>query len=206
MQGDLYILSSPSGGGKTTLVRQLVAEVNDIVISVSHTTRPMRPSEKHGVDYYFVSPEEFSSLQNTGAFLEHAQVFDNYYATARAEVLSYLDRGIDVILPIDWQGFRNIKALYPSAIGIFVLPPSLELLKARLHNRGQDTETTIAHRMQKAASEMSHYVEYDFLIINDDLSTALQDLKAIVRAERLRKTRQTQKHEALFHSLPTPYD
>ena len=188
--GILYIVSAPSGAGKTSLLRQLVAADARLVVSVSHATRAMRPGEVDGEHYHFVSVERFLELAGEGAFLEHAKVFDNYYGTAEASVRGPLASGRDVILEIDWQGARQVRQRFPEAVAVFVAPPSIEALRERLSGRGQDSEDVVARRMADAQSELSHYPEYDYLVINDDFDVALAELRAIVTAERLREPRQ----------------
>lgn len=199
--GKLYIISAPSGAGKTSLVKQLVADLDGLTVSVSHTTRKMRPGEAHGQDYYFVSVAEFQAMQEEQAFLEHAQVFDNFYGTAQQTVEENLNRGLDVVLEIDWQGAEQIKKLLPDSLSIFILPPSTEVLFERLRNRGQDGEEIIARRMRDAVTEMSHYNEFDYLVVNDVFEQALTELKSIVIANRLIKQRQLHNLRPLLTSL-----
>ncbi|MCK9622283.1 MAG: guanylate kinase [Methylobacter sp.] len=199
--GKLYIISAPSGAGKTSLVKQLVADLDGLTVSVSHTTRKMRPGEAHGQDYYFVSVAEFQVMQEEQAFLEHAQVFDNFYGTAQQTVEENLNRGLDVVLEIDWQGAEQIKKLLPDSLSIFILPPSTEVLFERLRNRGQDGEEIIARRMRDAVTEMSHYNEFDYLVVNDVFEQALTELKSIVIANRLTKQRQLHNLRPLLTSL-----
>lgn len=180
-RGRLFILSAPSGGGKSSLAQALVQTLPDVAVSVSHTTRPPRPGEHDGVHYYFVSEAEFQDMVARGEFLEHAKVFDNYYGTSRAQVERQLAAGKHVLLDIDWQGMRAIKARMPEAVSIFILPPSREALEQRLRGRGQDSEAVIARRMRDAVAEMSHYREFDHVVVNDDFDAALADLAAIVR-------------------------
>jgi len=199
--GKLYIISAPSGAGKTSLVKQLVADLDGLTVSISHTTRPMRPGEAHGQDYYFISVADFQAMQTEQAFLEHAQVFDNFYGTAQQTVEDNLNKGLDVILEIDWQGAEQIKKLLPDSLSIFILPPSTEVLLQRLRNRGQDGEEVIARRMRDAVTEMSHYNEFDYLVVNDAFEQALTELKSIVIANRLTRQRQAHKLEPLLASL-----
>jgi len=186
MTGTLYIISAPSGAGKTSLVKALLEATTGLVVSVSHTTRPQRPGEVDGKDYHFVDHEQFLEIVATGGFLEHAQVFDNHYGTARAPVLDQLHQGVDVILEIDWQGARQVRAAMPEAVSIFILPPSRQELEQRLRGRGQDSDGVIARRMRDAVNEMSHYREFDYLVVNDDFREARNDLLAIFRSRRLR--------------------
>lgn len=199
--GKLYIISAPSGAGKTSLVKQLREDVDKLVVSVSHTTRTMRNGEKHGSDYFFVSVDEFKAMIEAQAFLEHAQVFDNFYGTAQKTVEDNLAQGLDVILEIDWQGAQQVRNMLSQSISIFILPPSIDVLKQRLQNRGQDTEETIARRMRDAVTEMSHYPEFDYLIVNDDFTTALHQLKSIVIANRQLQHRQQQLLSPLLENL-----
>jgi len=199
--GKLYIISAPSGAGKTSLVKQLVADLDGLTVSVSHTTRKMRPGEAHGQDYYFVSVAEFQAMQEEQAFLEHAQVFDNFYGTAQQTVEENLNRGLDVVLEIDWQGAEQIKKLLPDSLSIFILPPSTEVLFERLRNRGQDGEEIIARRMRDAVTEMRHYDEFDYLVVNDVFEQALTELKSIIIANRLTKQRQLHNLRPLLTSL-----
>ena len=184
-KGSLYIVAAPSGAGKTSLVTELVKTTRHITVSVSHTTRPMREGEKDGVNYNFTSIDDFQHMIGQGVFLEHAEVFGNFYGTSQAWVEEQLEKGVDVILEIDWQGGQQVRRLMPDAIGIFILPPSQKELHKRLTGRGQDDENVIAHRMAKAVSEMSHYNEFDYIIINDNFEEALFDLKAVIRSKRL---------------------
>jgi len=199
--GTLYIIAAPSGAGKTSLVKQLVADTANLTVSISHTTRAMRPGEADGQDYYFVSVAKFQAMLAGQAFLEHAQVFDNFYGTARQTVQDNLNQGLDVILEIDWQGAQQIKRLLPDSLGIFILPPSIAVLEQRLRGRGQDDEAIIARRMRDAVAEMSHYREFDYLVVNDDFALALQELKSIITSQRLLRVRQEQQYQALLAAL-----
>ncbi|PKD39132.1 guanylate kinase [Methylomonas sp. Kb3] len=201
ISGKLYIISAPSGAGKTSLVKQLIAEMDDLAVSVSHTTRAMRSGEQDGVDYFFVPVNEFKAMIERQAFLEHAQVFDNFYGTAQQTVQDNLAKGLDVILEIDWQGAQQVRRMLPESLSIFILPPSIEVLRQRLQNRGQDNPEVIARRMRDAVTEMSHYPEYDYLIVNDDFNLALQQLKSIVTANRLTQNQQQKTLAALLQDL-----
>ncbi len=200
-RGKLYTISAPSGAGKTSLVSALIDSTAKVRVSVSHTTRTMRPGEQDGVNYHFVSHDDFQSMLAEHAFLEHAEVFGNYYGTSQAWVEQTLNDGDDVILEIDWQGAQQIKTLMPDTLAIFIMPPSQTTLRERLTNRGQDDDAVIDKRMAEAVSEMSHYEQGDFLVINDDFDEALADLKAIIRGSRLGLEPQKQRHQALLSDL-----
>jgi len=200
-QGTLYTISAPSGAGKTSLVAELLKRTPRLGVSVSHTTRPMRPGEVDGVNYHFVSHAKFEKMLESSAFLEHAQVFDNFYGTSQQWVESQLAAGEDVILEIDWQGAQQVRRLMPNTVAIFIMPPSKEALNERLTGRGQDDSAVIQRRMDAAVAEMSHYVESDFVVINDDFNTALADLEAIVRSHRLSLANQQLRHQALLSAL-----
>jgi guanylate kinase len=202
--GTLYIISAPSGAGKTSLVKAMLGELQGARVSVSHTTRAMRPGEQDKVDYHFIDKPRFETMVAAGDFLEHAQVFDNYYGTSKASVQAQLDQGLDVILEIDWQGARQVRNWRPEAVSIFILPPSREALEERLRGRGTDSDTIIQRRMRDAVNEMSHYPEYDFLIINDRFETALLELQAILIAQRQRLALQQARHPALLAGLLAP--
>lgn len=164
--------------------------MDQLVVSVSHTTRGMRKGEVHGSDYFFVSVDEFKTMIEAQAFLEHAQVFDNFYGTAQKTVEDNLTQGLDVILEIDWQGAQQVRNRLPNSVSIFILPPSIDVLKHRLQNRGQDNDEVIERRMRDAVTEMSHYPEFDYLVVNDDFNVALHQLKSIILANRLQQSRQ----------------
>ncbi|QCR37679.1 guanylate kinase [Nissabacter sp. SGAir0207] len=202
-QGTLYIVSAPSGAGKSSLIQALLKTqpLYDTQVSISHTTRAKRPGENHGEHYYFVSEAEFCDMIEKEDFLEHAQVFGNYYGTSRAAIEKVLKTGVDVFLDIDWQGAKQIREKMPASRSIFILPPSKDELDRRLRGRNQDSEEVIAKRMAQAVAEMNHYAEYDYLIVNDDFDLALLDLKTIIRAERLRLGRQKLKYDALITKL-----
>ena len=200
-QGHLYIISAPSGAGKTSLIKALLKSVDRIKVSVSHTTRPRRPKEVDGVDYHYINVEQYQKMLAEGDFLEYAEVFGNHYGTSKKSVEELVDRGTDVILELDWQGARQIQKKMPKAIRIFVLPPSLDALQQRLNDRAQDDDSVIQKRMLEAKQEMSHYNEYQFVIINDDFEVAFNELKSLVTAERLRLERQSFEHHDLINSL-----
>ncbi|MGB2064125.1 MAG: guanylate kinase, partial [Marinomonas gallaica] len=174
---------------------------SNVRISVSHTTRAPRSGEEHGREYFFVDVDSFLDMIADNAFFEHAQVFDNYYGTSKQAIFDMLDQGLDVILEIDWQGARQVRELYPEAIGVFILPPSLSALEERLTGRGTDSEDVIARRMSKAVSEMSHYEEYEYVIINDDFEHALTQLKAVFAANRTRTSLIQEIHSELINDL-----
>ncbi|WP_043319928.1 guanylate kinase [Microbulbifer sp. HZ11] len=199
--GTLYTVSAPSGAGKTSLVKALVEADTQVTVSVSHTTRPMRPGEIDGINYHFVDRDGFIAMLGENAFLEHAQVFENFYGTSKAWVEETLASGRDVILEIDWQGAEQVRKLMPETVGIFILPPSQQALLERLTGRGQDDQAVIDKRMAQAIDEMSHYVATDYLIINDDFTTALNELRSIMVAERQRLVRQQERHSGLLQSL-----
>ena len=184
---NLFIVSSPSGAGKSSLIAALIKQyssVHPMTVSVSHTTRAMRPGEINGVHYHFVSNEEFEQMIKRDAFFEWARVFDHYYGTSRENIFKFLEKGTDVFLDIDWQGARQIRKLFPEARSVFILPPSLEELERRLRNRAQDSDEVIRGRMKKAVSEMVHYSEYDYVIVNDVFENSLEKLHSIVLAEQ----------------------
>lgn len=180
-QNRLFVISAPSGAGKTTLVRALMEREPELRFSISYTTRAQRPGEHHGQHYFFVATEVFQGMLEDQAFLEHARVFDNYYGTARAQVDTLLADGHGVVLEIDWQGARQVRAAMPESVGIFVLPPSRAELERRLRGRATDSETVIRRRLADAAADMSHWDEFQYVVVNDDFSTALQALSDIVR-------------------------
>ena len=199
--GTLYIVSAPSGAGKTSLIKALLEAQTQIRVSVSHTTRAMRPGEVDGVNYHFTERAAFIAMLEQDAFLEHAEVFGNLYGTSQHWLEATLKEGFDLILEIDWQGAQQVRRLMPQAKSIFILPPSQAALRQRLNNRGQDSEAIIDERMCEAVSEMSHYVEYDYLVINDDFNSALDDLKAVFRANQLLQSPQQQRFSGLLSQL-----
>lgn len=185
-KGQLFIISAPSGAGKTSLVKALLDLLPGLEVSVSFTTRPKRPSEQAGIDYNYVPIEHFQTMVKEGELLEHAEVFGNYYGTSAKLVEEQLLTGTDVILEIDWQGAQQVRKLVSDCVSIFILPPSKEVLEKRLKGRGQDADNVIARRMQEAVAEMSHYVEFDYLVVNDDFGMALNDLSSLVKSQRLK--------------------
>ena len=198
---NLFIIAAPSGCGKTSLVKALIEKVNNLCVSVSHTTRAARPGEEHGKNYFFVSKEDFNEISNNDGFIESAQVFDNYYGSAKQTVKDLLKQGQDVILEIDWQGAQQVKQSFIDAIGIFILPPSISALEDRLTDRGQDDQSIIDRRMKDAVSEMQHFDEFDYLVINDDFNIALNDLTHIIYTQRLSLAQQTQQQQDLLKQL-----
>lgn len=192
MIANLFIVVAPSGAGKTSLVRALITQVPALQISISHTTRPVRPAEVHGIDYFFVSESAFRSTIEQGLFLEYATVHGSFYGTSKEWVLEQLQQGIDVILEIDWQGARQILQQFPKAVSIFILPPSFETLEHRLRARAQDSEAVIHRRLAAAREELRHYYEFKYLLVNDVFAEALDGLVAIVKAERQLCERQAQ--------------
>lgn len=200
-KGTLYTVSAPSGAGKTSLVTALVGQNPELTVSVSHTTRPMRPGEQDGVNYHFVERDTFLAMLDRTEFLEHAEVFGNLYGTSQRWVEEQLAAGTDVILEIDWQGARQVKRLMPATRAVFILPPSRETLKERLTSRGQDDDTVIQRRMAQAEQEMSHYIESDFLVLNLEFDRALAELQAIVDCHRLRTSVQAERLSATLQDL-----
>ena len=201
--GTLYVVSAPSGAGKSSLIKAYLEQQYDNAtnVSVSHTTRDPRPGEENGKHYHFTTQEEFKALISQNAFFEWAQVFGNFYGTSKLAIEQQLANGIDVFLDIDWQGARQVKAIMPEAKTIFIAPPSRQELERRLTSRGQDSADTIAKRMDEAQSEISHYHEFDYLIVNDDFDCALADLTALMRAERTKQAKQAKKYAKLLAEL-----
>jgi guanylate kinase len=199
--GTLFVVAAPSGGGKTSLTRALLQREPTIQLSVSYTTRAPRPGETDGVDYHFVNPERFQALKDAGEFLEHAHVHGNWYATGATWLKDRVQAGHDVLLEIDWQGAAQVRKLVPDSVHIFILPPSLALLRERLLRRGQDDAEIIERRLKVARDEMRHCGEFDYVIINQDFASAVDDLSAIVRAARLRSAQQRARHGALLQQL-----
>jgi len=201
ISGNLFIVTAPSGAGKTSLVRALLAADSQVKLSISYTTRPMRPGEVGGVDYHFVTEEHFLSMLAEGDFLESAEVHGARYGTSQSWVDAALRSGQDLLLEIDWQGAAQVRSLYPSAIGIFILPPSMQALEQRLRKRGQDSDAVITRRLAAAQEEISHVGEFDYVIINDQFDVAIHDLLAIVRCQRLRGDRQLSRHSDLLQNF-----
>jgi guanylate kinase len=199
--GNLFIVTAPSGAGKTSLVRALLAVDSQARLSVSYTTRPMRPGEVGGFDYHFVTEDYFLKMLEDGDFLECAEVHGARYGTSQTTVESQLREGHDLVLEIDWQGAAQVRGLYPNALSIFILPPSMEVLEQRLNRRGQDSQEVIARRLAGARAEISHVGEFDYVIINDEFEMALQDLLAIVRSQRLRAEKQLYRHQELLQKF-----
>lgn len=199
--GQLYIVAAPSGGGKTTLVNRLIQSMPAIELSVSHTTRLSRPKEIDAQDYFFIDVAHFENMIQENAFLEYAKVFGNYYGTSKKQIEARLASGIDVVLDIDWQGAQQIRSIMPNVISIFLLPPSLQALRERLENRQQDQQSVIDKRMKQAQDELQHYHEFDYLIVNEEFDLALNQLKSIVTAERLKRDRQVIKQRKLLSFL-----
>lgn len=201
VSGQLYVVSAPSGAGKTSLVKALVEANEQLAVSVSHTTRAKRPGEVDGINYHFVSIAEFSAVREQGGFFESAQVFDNFYGTSKQGVLEQLNQGIDVILEIDWQGAAQVKQQMPDAVAIFILPPSTAALRERLTGRGQDDSNVIERRMQSARDEISHFGEADYVVLNDRFETALNDLQAIIKSQRLSQRHQSIRLTSVINDL-----
>ena len=200
-RGNLFILSAPSGAGKSSLISALTEQHQDIKVSVSHTTRAPRPGEENAVHYHFVSVDQFKQNIDKGHFLEWAEVFGNYYGTSKVAIEEMLNQGIDVFLDIDWQGAQQIREQMPSVVTIFIVPPSKQTLRERLNSRGQDSDEVIEQRMTEAQSEMSHYGEFDFLLVNDDFEQCLNELGSIVFAHRLNLSSQSAKYADLLKEL-----
>ncbi len=199
--GNLFILSAPSGAGKSSLYKALLKNDDKVRISVSHTTREPRSGEEYGREYFFTKVQDFIKMIEKDAFFEHARVFDNFYGTTKISVFKMLKQGLDVILEIDWQGARQVRHVHPDVISLFILPPSLKTLEDRLKGRGTDSQDIIARRMSKAVNEMTHYHEYDFVIVNDDFDTALATMQAIFTAMRCKTKRIQKKNDNLISDL-----
>ncbi|HFD86538.1 MAG TPA: guanylate kinase [Gammaproteobacteria bacterium] len=199
--GTLFIVSAPSGAGKTSLLKALQERLDNLAMPVSCTTRAKRPGEQDGVDYHFITPADFARRVEAGDFIEYAEVFGNRYGTLRSTLEDQLEKDVDVVLEIDWQGARQVRAAMPEAISIFILPPSKEALQARLRARGQDSDEIIEGRMREAQAQMTHYDEYDFLLVNDVFEQALDDLELVFRANRLRQVSQCVRHGEILRDL-----
>jgi len=199
--GHLFVIAAPSGAGKTSLVKALTTNMSSVFTSVSHTTRPIRPGEENEKDYYFVDAKTFLNMRDNSEFLEYAEVFGNYYGTSKRRIKEQLSKNIDVILEIDWQGAQQVKQLFPEANSIFILPPSKSALLERLRNRGQDSEEVISRRTLEAITEMSHYHEFDYVIINDQFEIALTELQSIITTQRLSTPVQQKRLQPLIDEL-----
>ena len=199
--GNLFVISAPSGAGKTTLVKLLLGHDGEVQPSISHTTRSPRPGEQNGREYHFIDVATFTAMRSRGDFLEWAEVHGNYYGTSRRWLEERIGAGQDTLLEIDWQGAQQVRQLFPEAVGIFILPPSIEELERRLRGRGQDADEVIRRRVAAALGEMAHVEEFDFAIINNDLQVALAELLSVVRASRLRIGVQRRRHPAVFEFL-----
>jgi guanylate kinase len=197
-RGSLFIIAAPSGGGKTSLVNALLKKDGRLSLSISHTTREARPGELDGRHYHFVSEAEFRQMVDNGGFLEHARVFDHHYGTSRNAVTLQLEQGHDVLLDIDWQGARQIKAVFPECGLVFIIPPSLETLRKRLTGRGQDSTRVIERRMRDARAEISHWAEFDYLVVNDKFDTALEELHTIIKDHRKQRPYKENKNYRLL--------
>lgn len=202
-KGTLYVISAASGAGKTSLLSAMLQQVSGIEVSVSHTTRAPRIGEVDGVNYHFIDKDKFEAMVEAGDFFESASVFGNMYGTSRQHIQQQLHKGKDVVLEIDWQGARQIRQLMPDCKSIYILPPSIAALRERLTSRGQDDEAVINQRMREAVNEMSHYIEFEYLVINDDFDEARNNLTAIIMGQRMLIERQTQKHADLLVQLLT---
>lgn len=200
-RGTLFTVSAPSGAGKTSLLAELVNRLSDIRVSISHTTRAMRPGERNGIDYHFVTEPEFIAMLERAEFLEHARVFGNLYGTSQHWVEEQLNSGTDVVLEIDWQGAIQVRRLLPDCVRVFILPPSIDTLMTRLTSRRQDQPEVIQQRLAQAREEISHYVEADYLIVNDQFDTALDELLAVVKSQRLTLAAQERRFQVLLQSL-----
>ena len=203
MPGTLYIVAAPSGAGKSSIVNAVLKRLPDVALSISYTSRAPRPGERHAQHYHFIGKDEFERMIAAGDFFEHALVHGDYKGTARQSVLPQLEKGLDVLLEIDWQGARQVRAQIPEAKSIFILPPSKQALETRMRNRGQDSEAVIAQRLAAAREEMSHYHEFDYVVVNEHFEMAVQEVAAIFTAQRLVVGQQRIRHKALIEQLLT---
>ncbi len=203
MPGTLYIVAAPSGAGKSSIVNAVLKRLPDVALSISYTSRAPRPGERHAQHYHFIGKDEFERMIAAGDFFEHALVHGDYKGTARQSVLPQLEKGLDVLLEIDWQGARQVRAQIPEAKSIFILPPSKQALETRMRNRGQDSEAVIAQRLAAAREEMSHYHEFDYVVVNEHFELAVQEVAAIFTAQRLVVGQQRIRHKALIEQLLT---
>ncbi|MCF6189031.1 MAG: guanylate kinase [Cocleimonas sp.] len=201
MNGTLYIISAPSGAGKTSMISKLLETLNDAEMAVSHTTRPAREGEVDGKHYHFISADDFLNDVHEDKFLEHANVFGNHYGTSKAAVEVLLEKGVDVILEIDWQGAKQVRDLMPEALSIFILPPSKAELENRLRGRGTDSDEVIAKRLGQSCDDIKHYDEFDYVVINDDFETSVKQLKSIFHANRATLKKQQEKNKSLLDEL-----
>ncbi len=201
MNGTLYIISAPSGAGKTSMISKLLESLTDAEMAVSHTTRPAREGEVDGKHYHFISADEFLNDVHENKFLEHANVFGNHYGTSKAAVEMLLEKGLDVILEIDWQGAQQVRGLMPEALSIFILPPSKTELEKRLRGRGTDSDEVIAKRLGQSCDDIKHYNEFDYVVINDDFEVSVKQLESIFHANRATLEKQKQKNDALLSEL-----
>ncbi len=200
-RGAMFVLAAPSGAGKSSLVREVLRVDAHLRLSISHTTRPPRPGEQDGREYHFVSRDAFAAMHAAGEFLESAEVYGNCYGTSQAWIRSQLEAGEDVLLEIDWQGARQVKALFPGCTSVFILPPSLDALRERLQGRGTDSSEVIQRRLNAARDDLSHVGEFEYVIINNEFSHAVEDLAAIVRAQRMQRARQFLRHPEILPNL-----
>jgi len=203
-KGHLFVISAPSGAGKTSLVKAIMQDASHIQASISYTTRPMREGEVNGKDYHFIKKDTFIKMQNADDFLEYAEVFGNFYGTSKSWLTDTLAKGDDVILEIDWQGAEQVRKSFSDSTGIFIVPPSRSILLERLKGRGTDSDEVIERRTAEAIIEMSHYPEFDYLVINDDFDTALQEIQSIIQSFRLKTSRQYEKQPQIFDDLVAP--
>jgi len=203
-KGHLFVISAPSGAGKTSLVKAIMQQSTQLQTSVSYTTRPMREGEVDGKDYHFVEKETFIKMRDADDFLEYAEVFGNFYGTSKSWLADTLAKGDDVILEIDWQGAEQVRKTFADSTGIFIVPPSRAILLERLTGRGTDSEEVIQRRTAEAITEMSHYPEFDYLVINDDFDTALSEIQSIIQSFRLITSRQYEKQPHIFDDLVAP--